>query len=239
MDSYPGLAHTTFLVLDVETTGLDPAGDRVCEIAGVWVRGGEILTAGSFLVNPGRPIPPEASAVHHLTDRHVREAEPLEAVLPKFLGLHEFDAFAAHNAAFDFGFVPALGRPVLCTMRLAMKLWKQPKYSNQYLRYALPLEVPEAEGLATHSALPDALVTARLLVRELEEVQQRREAPQDVEALAAWADAPNLLETCTFGKHKGKPWATIPKDYLAWMLGNMGDLSPDLRHTLRHYLGKD
>jgi len=234
----------TYLVVDTETTGLDPASCRVVSVAGVWVRpGAGILRRESFLVDPGIPIPPEASAVHHIVDRHVQGAPLLAQVLPTFQG-SDFDVYVAHNAAFDFGFLPAGGRPVLCTLRLAKKLWPGlPRHGNQYLRYALGLEVPEAEGLPAHEALADALVTARLLLRQLETVHAGGVAglPEcpGLRDLIAWTEAPNLLITCQFGnKHRGLPWERVPKDYLQWMKREVRDMDPDTRYTVDYYLKK-
>ena len=236
------LQNLTYLVVDTETTGLDPQACRVVSVAGVWARpGAGILRRESFLVDPGVPIPPEASAVHHIVDRHVQGAPLLAKVLPIFQG-SDFDLYAAHNAAFDFGFLPAAGRPVLCTLRLAKKLWPGlPRHGNQYLRYALKLEVPEAEGLPAHEALADALVTARLLLFELETIRTGAVPGlpplETLHDLVAWADAPNLLATCQFGnKHRGTPWAKVPKDYLAWMKREVRDLDADTRYTVEHYL---
>lgn len=234
-----GLSDLTYLVVDTETTGLDPVKDRVVAIAGVWVRPGQgPIRRESFLVDPGIPIPPEASAIHHIVDRHVQGAPTLAQVLPAFQG-QDFDVYVAHNAAFDFSFLPRSGRPVLCTLRLARKLWPRlPKFGNQYLRYALPVEVPEAEGLPAHEALADAMVTSRILLRELEALAGAPAPGVDgLESLLAWIDAPNLLETCQFGnKHRGLPWAQVPRDYLAWMKREVKDMDPDLRHTVEHYL---
>lgn len=232
-------ADLTYLVVDTETTGLNPPADKVVSIAGVWIRAGAgALRRESFLVDPGIPIPPEASAIHHIVDRHVAGSPSLAEVLPAFQG-DDFDGYAAHNAAFDFSFLPAGGRPVLCTMRLARKLWpKLSRYSNQYLRYFLQLEVPEAEGLPAHEALSDALVTSRLLQRELEWLRDHPQpGVETLQDLVAWVAAPNLLETCQFGsKHRGVPWAQVPKDYLQWMKRDVKDMDPDLRHTVEHYL---
>lgn len=233
------LADLTYLVVDTETTGLDPAVDKVVSVAGVWTRLGQGgFRTESFLVDPGMPIPPEASAIHHIVDKHVKGAPTLAQVLPVFQK-DDFDVYVAHNAKFDFGFLPAGGRPVLCTMRLARKLWPAlPKYSNQYLRYSLGLEVPEAEGLPAHEALPDALVTSRLLLKELEWLEEHPQAGIDtVRDLLAWVEAPNLLVTCQFGnKHRGVPWAQVPKDYLQWMKAKVLDMDADLRYTVDHYL---
>ncbi len=233
------LADLTYLVVDTETTGLQAGVDKVVSIAGVWVRPGQgALRQESHLVDPGIPIPPEASAIHHIVDRHVAGAPTLAQVLP-FFQKDDFDVYVAHNAAFDFGFLPAGGRPVLCTLRLAKKLWPRlAKYSNQYLRYFLPLEVPEAEGLPAHEALADALVTSKLLLRELAWLEENPQAGvETLQDLLDWVQAPNLLETCQFGnKHRGVAWANVPKDYLAWMKREVKDMDPDLRFTVEHYL---
>jgi exodeoxyribonuclease X len=233
------IQELTYLVVDTETTGLDPRADRVVSVAGVWTRPGQgEVRRHSSLVDPGIPIPAEASAIHHIVDRHVQGAPSLAAVLPAYQGA-DFDAYVAHNAAFDFGFLPDQGRPVLCTLRLAKKLWPDlPRHGNQYLRYALGLEVTEAEGLAAHEALADALVTARLLLRELQTIRERALPGLDTLAqLIAWADAPNLQETCRFGsKHRGTPWRLVPKDYLKWMQREVKDMDADLRFTVQHYL---
>lgn len=229
----------TWLVLDTETTGIDPQEHRVCEIAGVWICSGIIVHKATSLVNPGRRIPPDASAIHHLTDKHVANAEPLEVVLPRFLTEYPFDAMAAHNGDFDFGFIPPGDIPAMCTMKLARKLWKAKHYSNQYLRYALELDVPDVEGLPAHSALPDALVTARLLMRELSELDEKDYAKygSGITSLIQWTEEPNLLEFAAFGKHKGQPWAEIPKGYLEWAKGNM-TMDKDLEYTINYYLGE-
>ena len=74
-------------VIDIETTGIDPASDAIIEIASVdLVRGGGVVNARSTYVAPGRPIPAVASAVHHLTDEDVRNAPPLAEVLSMFVG---------------------------------------------------------------------------------------------------------------------------------------------------------
>ena len=212
----------TYLVVDTETTGLDPAVCRVVSVAGVWVRpGAGLVRQESFLVDPCVPIPPEASAVHHIVDRHVQGAPLLAQVLPTFQGFRLRPVRGPQRGLRLR--LPALGGggPVLCTMRLAKKLWPGlPRFSNQYLRYALKVEVPEAEGLPAHEALADALVSARLLLHELDVIRAGAvdglPALETAEDLIAWASAPNLLSVCQFREQapglpvgqgaQGLPW---------------------------------
>lgn len=237
------LADTQFLVVDTETTGVDPATCKVVELAYVLTNLTEVLASGSFLVNPGCPIPPEASAIHHLVDEDVAEALPLEAVmadLPLQLRGFKVGAFVAHNAAFDAAFLPTLRqRPWICTMRLAKRFFPDASgYSNQFLRYWLKLAVPEAQGLAAHRALADAFVTAATLRHLLSKIVDDPAWPQDPSQLGAHLAQPIILKTCGFGKHKGLPWKDVPRSYLTWMLGagGMTDLDIDTRHTAEFYL---
>lgn len=235
------ISETVFVVVDVETTGLDPAVDRVVECATVAACYDGIGGTWSSLFDPGIPIPPAASAIHHLTDEDVQGMGLFsQHPFPKY------GACAAHNAAFDSKFIPQIaGVPMICTMRLAKKLWPTLEgYGNQFLRYSLGLVVPdEIKAMGMHRALPDAAVTALLLVRELAELAKQHSEIGTVESLAAWLSKPILLYRCSFGKHgpkDGKPgllWSEVPRDYLKWMLNNMTDMDEDTRFTAQHYFG--
>jgi DNA polymerase III epsilon subunit-like protein len=110
MDRLAGLPGA-YAVVDVETTGLSPARDRIVEIAVVRVWAGAILHRWSSLVNPGVPISPFAVACHGITDADVAGAPPLHALLPVIRRLVAGTTIAAHNATFDRGFLPMLAQP--------------------------------------------------------------------------------------------------------------------------------
>lgn len=239
-----------FCVVDIETTGLDPQKDKVVELAVVRcsLKDGVDSTGKrsySKLVNPGIPIPASASAIHHITDDDVSHLSPkLSAIVVGDLvchdGLIDGYEFAAHNAEFDFSFIPPISNAPVCTCRLARKLWPDLEcYSNQFLRYHFKLSIPQhVREMQMHRALPDATVTAFLLIHELNEVLARAENPDmaDVGRLVSWIAEPMLLRTIRFGKHKGEKWSDVPKSYLSWMLKNMEDLDIDTRFTAEHYL---
>jgi len=89
------------VVIDTETTGLPDRGGRVCEIAAVRFEGGvPVATFGSF-VNPGCPIPPEATAIHHITDADVAEAPTLPELAGRLLEVCAGAVTCAYNAPFD------------------------------------------------------------------------------------------------------------------------------------------
>jgi Exonuclease len=86
-------------VIDIETTGLDPASDAIIEIASVdMVRDGGITNAMDTLVRSGRSIPPGASAIHHIIDEDLKDAPLLTEVIDRFKGA---DAYVAHNCGFE------------------------------------------------------------------------------------------------------------------------------------------
>jgi DNA polymerase-3 subunit epsilon len=92
-------------LIDVETTGRDASVDRVVEVGIVLSRGGEIVERRNWLVNPGRPIPKEASDVHKITDDDVKDAPAFAAVAAEVAAMLEGCLPAAYNAAFDKAFL--------------------------------------------------------------------------------------------------------------------------------------
>lgn len=114
----PSWLYTTrWLIFDIETTGLDPETDRVVQIAAVCVDGGAITHEWVALVNPGRPIPDAASAIHGITDELVSSAAPFSAIAERLEELARGRVLMGYNASrFDAPFVRAelqrAGRPV-------------------------------------------------------------------------------------------------------------------------------
>ena len=102
------LIDTTFVVLDLETTGGSPRDCAITEIGAVKVRGGEVIGEFQTLINPGGPIPPFITVLTGITDAMVISAPPIgEALfsLFEFLGSAEETVLVAHNAPFDIGFL--------------------------------------------------------------------------------------------------------------------------------------
>lgn len=223
------------LILDVETTGLDPARDRVVELGYAVTDLTETLQSGAFLVNPGMPIPPEASAIHHLIDEDVADAGSLDDAINELPGL--MSAFyASHNAPFERKFLPLCG-PWLDTRRIARRYMPElPHFSNQYLRYALKVNVPR--DTVAHRAEGDCIVTAALLRYMLNGPAKADFERQTLPEFIAHQEKPLLLHTVGFGKHKGLLWSDVPRGYLDWLAKNPQGEDGDLDHTVQHYLGR-
>jgi len=92
-------------LIDVETTGTDASVDRVVEVGVAVARGGQIVERRNWLLNPGRPIPKEATDVHKITDDVVRDAPRFEGVAREIVAVFAGCVPAAYNAAFDQAFL--------------------------------------------------------------------------------------------------------------------------------------
>lgn len=208
--------------------------DRVVEIAAVRVEAiGEeydISSVRHCVVNPQRPIPAAASAVHHLTNSDVVDARSLNEAIA-YMNIAPEDVLVAHNADFDRGFLTALkNHDWICSWKCANKLIPgAPSYGNQVLRYHLGLSV-EADarhrGSLPHSAAYDAITTAKIMTHLL--------TLSSLEDMLDITKAPVMLARMPFGKHRGLAFEEVPKDYLMWLKGRP-DLDRDLRHTLEHH----
>ena len=95
------VADLPIVAIDTETTGRDPATDRVVEVACVRWERGEITLRKSWLINPGRPIPKEAFDVHGISDEAVKDAPAFAAILPELLEAMAGAIPLAYNAEFD------------------------------------------------------------------------------------------------------------------------------------------
>lgn len=155
-----------YCVIDVETTGFSPAADRIVEIGCAAVDGNSVVERWSTLVNPGRPIPRQATAVHGITDAMVARAPDLAVALRRVRRLCRGRLVAAHSARFDLAFVgPTVAMQALCTLKLTRALFPDaPNHRNQTLRRYLKIDERSGETFPSHRALGDALVTAYILI---------------------------------------------------------------------------
>ncbi len=163
------LFATTFVVLDLETTGLSPERDRITEIGAVKVRGGEVLGELRSFVHPGRAIPAAVTTVTGITDAMVRDAPRAGAVLPTLLRFLGDAVLVAHNARFDVGFLRAAAAredlgpfdPVVVdTASLARRLVRDEVRDlrlGTLARFARSRHVPEHRALADARATVDVL----------------------------------------------------------------------------------
>ncbi|MGC4896895.1 DEDD exonuclease domain-containing protein [Micromonospora sp. DT31] len=164
------LYATTFVVVDLETTGGAPDGGGITEIGAVKVRGGEELGVLATLVNPGVPIPPFITVLTGITQAMLLPAPPIEQVLPSFLEFITDAVLVAHNAPYDVGFLKAAcarhgyhwpNPRVLDTAALARRVLTRDEVPNRKLGTLAAYFRTATQP--THRALDDAKATVDVL----------------------------------------------------------------------------
>ncbi len=231
-----GLIKTdTFICLDCETTGLDAENDRIIELAAIRFTVNDILDRFETLIDPEREISAESMAIHHITQSMVKDKPKIQDILPgffKFIGNH---VIIGHGIGLDIAFLTQSAKrhnimsnisskPSLDTLRLARLYGESPTNSLQKLREHFNIE---EEG--AHRAMNDVVVNIEVFkflanrFKTTEEIQERLKRPI-------------LLKTMPLGKHKGRPFAEIPIEYLQWAAHK--DFDQDLLFSLRTELKK-
>ena len=173
------LERATYVVVDLETTGLRPGSAGICEIGAVRVRGFELAETFETLVNPRRPLPPPVAALTGIEPRALRGAPPAELAVRRFLEFAGDAVLVAHNARFDLGFLDVeverltgrrLAGPVVDTVWLARRLLagRIARVGLGSLAYFFGTSAQPC-----HRALPDAQATAEILVALIGLAQER------------------------------------------------------------------
>lgn len=220
-------------VFDLESTGLDPSTDRIVEVAVVTVRADGESDTYHRLVDPGGPIPAEATRVHGISDADVADAPPFADIARDLhdrlagcdlagFGITSFDLplLAAEFARAGVDFRVA-GRRVLDALDVYRRM--EPRDLAHAVRHYLGRDHPDA-----HSAAADARAAAEVLDRQV----GRYGLPADIDALhkaLVEVDVARRFRRDAggrvvfgFGKHAGRRLADVARTdpgYLRWMLG--------------------
>ncbi len=179
MDVLPkSYTDETYIVFDIETTGLDPKKDAITEIGAVKIMDGKIVDTLSKLVNPNREISMQITELTGITNDMVKDAPGIDEILPKFLEFCGANLVIAHNAKFDVSFISAaaarLGlafeNGIFDTVSLSKEIFPNEKKHN--------LEVLcERLGISLenhHRALDDAQATAEAFIK-MRQIKERAE----------------------------------------------------------------
>jgi DNA polymerase III epsilon subunit family exonuclease len=173
------LSQTGYVVFDLETTGAKTPPCRITEIGAYHVRNGEIVGEFHTLVNPETPIPFFISMLTGITDEMVRNAPKFREVVDAFLTFIGDSVLVAHNAGFDMRFLNhevgtiyedyRLANPSICTVQLSRKLL--PDIDNHRLKTVA--EYFSVELINHHRANADALATAKIFIKLLDDLRER------------------------------------------------------------------
>ena len=172
------LSEATYVVFDVETTGLSAIYNDLIQVAASKMYKGNIIAEFDEFINPGHPLSAFTTELTGITDDHVKNAKPLVQVLKEFQEFCKDTVLVAHNASFDVGFMnanyerhglPKISQPVIDTLEFARNLY--PEYKRHGLgpltkRFGVALE-------HHHMANYDAEATGRLLFIFIKEVAEK------------------------------------------------------------------
>jgi DNA polymerase III epsilon subunit family exonuclease len=187
----PALDEASFVVFDLETTGLLVASARICEIGAVRIERLEAVASFQTLVSPRVPLPAPVGRLTGLSEAELRRAPGVRTALTRFRAFTGDAALVAHNARFDVGFVnrelermtgKRIASPVIDTVPLARNLL------STRVRRASLASLAHFFGTASqpcHRALPDAEATAEILLRLIDLARERgARTLSDLELLA-------------------------------------------------------
>ena len=198
---------------DTETTGIRADRDRIIEIAAF-----DPVLNRSFemLVNPGIPIPPDATAIHHITNDMVSNSPSFAHVGTEFINFCQGEVvlIAHNNDAFDLHFL----QNEFSRHNLAMPTWKfldslkwarryrpdLPRHTLQFLReiYGFPAN-------NAHRALDDVIVLHQVFSQMTDDLS--------ILDIFSLLNKPRQIQHMPFGKHQGQPLGLVPRDYVRWL----------------------
>lgn len=243
------------VVFDLETTGIDPATDRIVELAALRIEPDGRRETRTRRVNPERAIPPEATAVHGIRDEDVRDAPTFRQIARSFLRWIEGADLAGFNVArFD---LPLLEREMResgldlgrADRRIVDAMTIFHRKERRDLSAAVRFYIGR-EHAGAHSAAADVEAAADVLDAQLGRYE---DLPRALGDLVAWigAERGDGSERAAkfgwrdgeavfgFGRHQGRTVADVARespDYLRWILD--ADFPTEIKRVVREALAR-
>ncbi len=236
------------VIIDLETTGVSIATDRIVEISALKVTPGGAEEWLTMRLNPGIPISPEATRIHGITDADVANEPHFKDVAKRIAAFLEGCDLAGFNSMkFDI--------PILCEEFLRVNVDFNPA-RHRYVDVQVIYHKKEQRTLGAaykfycekelenaHSAQADAAATYEILKAQLDRYP---DLENDIEKLSSFSSFNNNadlagrivfseqgVEVFNFGKHKGKPVEQVLKEepsYFSWMMN--GDFPLNTKQVL-------
>lgn len=201
---------------DTETTGTKSEKDRIVEIAFFDPERNADLTT---FVQPGCPIPPDATAIHQITDAMVASAPTFQEIAPKLMEFCEGDTvlIAHNNDQFDLLFL----QQEFARASLIIPNWKYidtlkwarryrpdlPRHTLQFLR-----EIYQIPPNQAHRALDDVKILQRVFTLMIDDLS--------IAQVYQLLHTKREMTRMPFGKHQGQPLAQVPSSYVRWLKEN-------------------
>ena len=168
------LSQTTFVIVDLETTGASPKkGSSITEIGAIKVKTGAVIEQFESFVNPLAPIPEYITDLTGITNEMLKNAPIIDEIFPKFLefvGHHDDSVLVAHNAPFDLSFLKSAAHELdlpwpkyrtLDTVTIARQVLSKEDVPNCKLGTLAEFFGTKVEP--NHRALDDAKATTEVL----------------------------------------------------------------------------
>lgn len=211
------------IYFDTETTGIRTDKDKIIELAAF-----DPVENRTFcqLINPGVPIPPEATAIHHISNEMVANEKSFREIAELFVEFCPPNSvlIAHNNDAFDKPFIESefkrAGLHFPFVNFIDTLKWSR-RYRNDLPRHTLQSlrEVYGFPANQAHRALDDVIVLHQVFSEMIDDLSME----QVIQLLAR----PQVLDRMPFGKHQGKQLAEIPKNYVAWLSSSGALDKPD------------
>ena len=187
-----GILDTTFLVCDVETTGMSYSNNRITEVAFIKIKNGEICDRYTTLLNPQQHIPYEITRLTGISNDLVKDKPTFDEVAADIIEFIKKDediqgtdlsniVFTGHNVSFDFNFLASsfhrydplfnLNLKRVCTCKLARRLLRKLKSKS----LGSVAEHLECAGKNFHRAYDDTLATAKIFLKFIEMLSEQFE----------------------------------------------------------------
>ena len=198
---------------DTETTGVRAEKDRIVEIAAFDPTENRTFCQ---LVNPGMPIPKEASNIHKITDEMVENIPGFSEIGKSFaefcgekavLIAHNNDGFDRHFLKWEYerNDLQLPEWEYVDSLKWARKYRSDlPRHSLQHLREVYGIPANDA-----HRALDDVVVLHAVFTQMIDDLP--------IETVMELLSAPVEIHRMPFGKHQGKALKDVPKNYVAWL----------------------
>ncbi len=188
----------TYVVFDLETTGLKAETEAITEIGAVKIKDGLIIDSFSQLVNPEKNISAEITQITGITNEMVENMPTIAEVLPKFQKFCGSAVMVAHNTSFDMSFIYAAARRLNMyfpnkttdTLKMSRKLWPDEEvHKLDVMCSRLGVELKNH-----HRAVADSEATAHCFIKMMEMTEWKRAAELEKNISVIEKDDPLIKE---------------------------------------------
>jgi DNA polymerase-3 subunit alpha (Gram-positive type) len=180
-----------YVILDIETTGLEPTQDEITEIGALKAKGKELQNIYSTLIRPLKPISPEITRLTGIDNDMVKDSPYAQEILPRFCEYIDTSILVAHNAEFDLGFIKhylqkynklEINNTIVCTVKIGRFLLPNlPNHKLHTIALHFGFKVENR-----HRAIGDAELTFQVWTKFIDLLKEKDiNSKRDLDSLAS------------------------------------------------------